>query len=93
MKKLKIIFCTIALAIFLVHTFQSLEKYFQYPVVFQESFVSSSMIEKQFTQIYFKHFFNSKKNNSEFGYNFISSFLAGLIPKSARPTWKGKYGN
>ena len=51
------------------------------------------MIEKPFTQICFKHFFNWKKTNSEFGYNWISSFLAGSIPKSARPTWKGKYGN
>ena len=51
LKNLNFTFRMIALAIFLIGAYQSLDKYFQYPVVIQESSIRSSMIEKPFLQV------------------------------------------
>ena len=92
LKNLKNTFRIIALAIFLIGAFQSLDKYFHYPVVIQESSISSFMIEKPFTQVCFKYYYNWE-NASVFGYDWNSNVMAGKIPNSTRPSWKGKYGN
>ena len=92
LKNLKIIYRMTVLTMFLNGAFQSLDKYFQRPVVIQESTISSDTIEKPFTQVCFKNFYD-RKNASIFGYNWKSHFLAGIIRNSPRPTWKGKHGN
>ena len=92
LKNLRIIYHMVAFTIFLNGALRSLGKFFQNPVVIQESSSSSFMIEKPFTQVCFKYFYNWE-NASEFGYTWKSHFLAGIIPNSTRPTWKGKYGN
>ena len=73
LKNLKIIYRMTVLTMFLNGTFQSLDKYFQRPVVIQESTISSDTIEKPFTQVCFKNFYD-RKNASIFGYNWKSHF-------------------
>ena len=92
MYNLKIIFYILASAICAIQVYQSVEKYFQRPVIIQESSTSSSRIEKPYTQVCLKDFYNFNKG-SEFGYNWMSNFLAGRISNSTRQTWKGKNGS
>lgn len=92
MYTLKIIFYILASAICAIQVYQSVDKYFQRPVIIQKSSIASSRIEKPFTQVCFKDFYNFNKG-SEFGYKWMSNFLAGRISNSSKQTWKGKHGN
>ena len=88
LKKLKIIFRLITLTIFVIQAFQSLDKYFQYPVVFQESETAVENIEKPDVQVCFKGFYDYGKA-PKYGYPWRSGFLAGRTSNTTKPTWKG----
>ena len=92
LKKLKIIFHITALTAFLIQSFQSLDKYFQYPVIFQESTTAIGNIEKPAIQVCFKDFFDYGKA-SKYGYKWRTGFLTGWISNTTQPTWKGIHGN
>ena len=95
-RKLKMKFRTIynilVLAIFLIQAYQSISKYFQYPVVYQESSTSINQIEKPTVEVCFKDYFDYEKA-STFGYEWKTDFLTGLIFNKTRISWKGLYGN
>ena len=56
LKNLKIIFHITALTVFVIQSFQSIDKYFQYPVVFQESTTAIENIAKPTIQFLFQGF-------------------------------------
>ena len=92
LKNLKIIFHITALTVFVIQSFQSIDKYFQYPVVFQESTTAIENIAKPTIQICFKDFFDYGKA-SKYGYKWRTAFLTGWISNTMQPTWKGFHGN
>ena len=92
MVKLRICYYLVVLTIFLFQSKQSLDKYLRYPVVIQESFTSINTIEKPDIQVCYHNFFDYEKA-SELGYDWRSKLLAGMLPNSSNPSWKGKHGN
>ena len=56
LKNLKFIYQMIALTIFLFQAFQSLKKYLQYPILFQESLAALETIVKPEVQVCFNDF-------------------------------------
>lgn len=92
MPELRTVFQVIAGIIFLIQAQQSLKKYFQYPVVHQDSITDTNTIEKATVQVCLGGFFQYGKA-AEFGYSLRSKYLAGMIPNSTIPTWKGNAGN
>ena len=52
-KTVRNIYHIIAVIIFVLQAYQSLNKYFQYPVVYQESSTSIHTIQKPFVQVCF----------------------------------------
>jgi hypothetical protein len=75
-----------------MEAFHSLDKYFQYPVVFQESIAVIGTIKKPAVQVCVKGFYDYGKA-SKYGYKWRSRFLAGWISNTTKPTWKGIHGN
>ena len=92
MPQLRTVVHVIAGIIFLVQARQSLHKYFQYPVVTQNSLADINTIEKATIQVCLDGSFQYGKA-AEFGYSLRSKYLAGMIPNSTTPTWKGNAGN
>ena len=90
--KLRYIYHIIVLAIFLIQAYQSINKYFQYPIVYQESSTDIETIEKPTIQVCFKDHFNYEKA-STFGYEWKTDFLTGMFPNKTEKSWKGLYGN
>ena len=89
---LRKIYHSIVFTIFTVQAFQSLNKYFQYPIVYQESSTTFDTIEKPTVQVCFPNFFDFSKSK-EFGYEWKTNLLTGMIPNTTRPSWKGLNGN
>ena len=78
----------IAFTIFVIQAHQSLKKYFHFPVVYHEHIISINAIEKPTVQVCFKGYFDYGKA-IEFGYEWKTTFLTGMMPNSTRPSWKG----
>jgi hypothetical protein len=91
-ENLRIFYHFAVLTIFLYQSKQSLNKYLEYPVVIQKSFSRIDRVEKPDIQVCYHTFFDYDKA-AEFGYDWRSQFLAGLLPNSTKPSWKGKHGN
>ena len=72
----------------MIQAYQSLKKYFQYPVVYQESATSINTIETPTIQICFNGFYDYVESSKN-GYTRLTDFITGRIPNSSRPTWKG----
>ena len=89
---LRIFYQFAVLTIFLYQSKQSLDNYLEYPVVIQKSFSSIKALEKPDIQVCYHTFFDYDKA-AEFGYDWRSQFLAGMLPNSTKPSWKGKLGN
>ena len=89
---IRIIYHLVAFTIFIIQAKESLNKYFQYPVVIQKSWTSVDMIRKPDVQICFQDYFDYDKALT-YGYSSFSKFLAGLIPNSSKPTWMGIHKN
>ena len=89
---IRLTFQVAALGIFIFQAQQSLRKYFEYPVVIQQSEITSDQIEKPTFLICIEDAFDYKKADMH-GYELRSKFLAGMRYNSTMPTWKGKYGN
>ena len=89
---IKTFYHVVVLAIFLIQSKQSLDKYLEYPVVIQKSTTSISKVKTPEIQVCYHTFFDYEKS-TEFGYDWRSKFLAGLLPNSTIPSWKGKQGN
>ena len=70
---------------------ESLNKYFQKPVVVQKSWVKDIM-EKPTFLVCFQSFFDYEKA-SQFGFGSRTDFLAGMTKNSTKPTWMGKNEN
>ena len=89
---IRIFYHLVAFTIFMIQAQKSLYKYFQYPVVIQESWANVITIKKPDLQVCIDGSYDFGKA-SEYGYDSYSKFLAGMIPNSTRPTWKGIYQN
>ena len=89
---IRIIYHCIAFIIFMIQAKESLYKYFQYPVVMQETETKVDTIQDAQVQICFRKSFDYGKE-SEYGYDSRSKFQAGMIRNSTRPTWMGIYDN
>ena len=88
----RIFYHLVAFTIFFIEAQHSLNKYFNYPIIIQESWIKADSIEKPFVQICFPSFFDYGKA-FEYGYLKRSIFLSGGIPNSTKPTWMGVNGN
>ena len=82
------IFNFLAFSIFMIQAYQSLNKYFQYPVVIQELSTNINTIEKPTIQICFNGFYDYEESSKN-GYMMMTDYFVGRIPNSSRPTWKG----
>ena len=88
---IKIIYHVVALIIFMIQAKESLNKYFQKPVVVQKSWVKDIM-EKPALLVCFQGFFDYEKA-SQFGFDSRINFLAGMTKNSTKPTWTGQIEN
>ena len=88
----RIFYHLVAFTIFLIEAQHSLNKYFNYPIIIQESWIKADSIEKPFVQVCFPNYFDYRKA-FENGYLKRSRFLSGGIPSSSKPTWIGVNGN
>ena len=93
MFKLKIIYYFFASSICAIQVYQSLDKYFQHPIISQELSIIHGTFEKPAVQICFRDFYEYRESKSKYGYNWNSNLLAGKINNSSKPTWKGINGN
>ena len=93
MKIIKSFYHVAAITMFIIQAQESLYKYFQHPVVIQESWTNVDSVEKPVVQICLLRFFSYEKA-IEFGYtNSRTKFLAGMVHNSTLPTWKGIHQN
>ena len=88
MKAIRILYHLVAFTIFIFQAQQSLNKYFQHPIVIQESWTNVNTIEKPHLKVCFRSYFDYGRA-SEYGYDMHSKYLAGIIPNSTRSTWLG----
>ena len=92
MKILQIIRIVYHLVAFTIQEQESLYKYFQRPVVIQESWTNVGSIEKADLQVCIEGSFHYEKA-FEFGYYWLINYLIGMIPNSTKPTWMGIHQN
>ena len=91
-KYLRMFYQLAVLTIFLIQSKQSLDKYLEYPVVVQKSSTTIKAVEKPDIQVCFDSFFDYDEA-AKLGYDWRTSLMAGMLPNSSIPSWKGKYGN
>ena len=89
---LRISFQVAAFAVFIFQAQQSLVKFFQYPVVIQQSSLTLEEIEKPDIYIYNLGTRYNFVLGQKMGYKYFSKFLAGKIDNKSYPTWKGIQG-
>ena len=88
----KIIYHLVAFIIFMIQARESLNKYFQNPVVVQKLWKKDDNMEKPDLLVCFQSFFDYTKA-SQFGFGSRTDFLAGMTKYSTKPTWTGQNEN
>ena len=90
--KIRKVFQTFTILLFIFQFQQSVQKYFQYPVVEQTSRILVEDLPNPVVYVCHEGQFNqaSARNN---GYIFSPRFLSGIREKSNTISWSGKWGN
>ena len=93
MHTLRIIYYFVASSICSIQVYQSLDKYFQHPIISHESSTSLNTFEKPAVQICFRDYYDYETKKYNHGYNWNSWLLSGRVPNSTIPTWIGIHRN
>ena len=86
------VFQIFSFILFVIQFQQSVRKYFQYPLVEQNSRVSVKDLPNPVVYVCHENGFNYQKAN-DYGYKYYSRFLSGIRENSTTISWGGKWGN